>query len=75
MSLSYTFPFEYVCVYEEKSSMGGLKSYTAYLVNVIDFGRAFTIERRFDDFQQLHLSVSEIDKCALQLHSTTAAHI
>lgn len=47
---------------EEKSSMGGLKSYTAYLVNVIDFGRAFTIERRFDDFQQLHLSVSEIDK-------------
>mmetsp|Transcript_82615 Transcript_82615/g.130161 ORF Transcript_82615/g.130161 Transcript_82615/m.130161 type:complete len:944 (+) Transcript_82615:147-2978(+) len=45
---------------EEKSSM--LKSYTAYIVNVVDFGRSYTIERRFDDFSKLHAEVSEIDK-------------
>lgn len=45
---------------EEKSSM--LKSYTAYIVNVVDFGRAYTIEKRFDDFSKLHADVLEIDK-------------
>jgi hypothetical protein len=39
-----------------------VKSYTAYIINVNDFGRTYTIERRFDDFQKLHAEVSEIDK-------------
>lgn len=38
-----------------------IKSYTAYIVTVNDFGREFKIERRFDDFQKLHTDVSDID--------------
>jgi len=47
---------------EEKSSMGGLKSYTAYCVNISDFGRQYTIERRFDDFQKLHADLTAVDR-------------
>lgn len=46
---------------EEKASMGGLKSYTAYCVQVSDFGKTFTIERRFDDFQKLHCDLAAVD--------------
>lgn len=42
--------------------MGGLKSYTAYLIQVSDFGHTLTIERRFVDFEKLHTEVLEIDK-------------
>eukprot|EP00928_Gymnodinium_smaydae_P063509 TRINITY_DN47061_c0_g1_i1.p1 TRINITY_DN47061_c0_g1~~TRINITY_DN47061_c0_g1_i1.p1 ORF type:complete len:978 (+),score=151.58 TRINITY_DN47061_c0_g1_i1:64-2997(+) len=46
---------------EEKSSMGGLKPYTAYCVEVNDFGTCYTVERRFDDFQKLRADLAEID--------------
>lgn len=39
-----------------------LKSYTAYIVTVNDFGNNYTLERRFDDFQKLHADVLPIDK-------------
>merc|ERR1719261_2421229 len=39
-----------------------LKSYTAYCISVNDFGRVYTIERRFGDFEKLHMEVSQIDR-------------
>eukprot|EP00929_Paragymnodinium_shiwhaense_P077143 TRINITY_DN39707_c0_g1_i1.p1 TRINITY_DN39707_c0_g1~~TRINITY_DN39707_c0_g1_i1.p1 ORF type:complete len:1008 (-),score=271.90 TRINITY_DN39707_c0_g1_i1:123-3146(-) len=46
---------------EDKSSMGGLKSYTAYCIQVNDFGRTYVVERRFDDFCQLHANLVGLD--------------
>lgn len=41
--------------------MVGLKSYTAYHVTVSDFGKTYSIERRFDDFQKLHMDLLSVD--------------
>eukprot|EP00401_Gymnodinium_catenatum_P005199 CAMPEP_0117500412 /NCGR_PEP_ID=MMETSP0784-20121206/22763_1 /TAXON_ID=39447 /ORGANISM="" /LENGTH=525 /DNA_ID=CAMNT_0005295621 /DNA_START=69 /DNA_END=1643 /DNA_ORIENTATION=+ len=41
--------------------MGGLKSYTAYCIQVTDFGRNYIVERRFDDFQKLHQDLAPVD--------------
>lgn len=46
---------------ETKSGAGGLKSYTAYIINVNDFGRQYTVERRFDDFKNLHETLSKFE--------------
>eukprot|EP00435_Cladocopium_sp_Y103_P012649 s2843_g3.t1 len=44
---------------EERSSM--LKSWSVYLLEVNDFGRKFILEKRFDDFNQLHADLKEIE--------------
>ncbi|CAK9034408.1 PX domain-containing protein [Durusdinium trenchii] len=44
---------------EERSSM--LKSWSVYLLEVDDFGRKFTLEKRFDDFNQLHSDLREVE--------------
>ncbi|CAE7255927.1 unnamed protein product [Symbiodinium natans] len=44
---------------EERSSM--LKSWSVYMVEVNDFGRKFTVEKRFDDFDRLHADLREMD--------------
>lgn len=44
---------------EERSSM--LKSFTVYIVEISDFGRKYSIERRFDDFSKLHADLIEVD--------------
>lgn len=46
---------------EERSGMGGLRSYTAYCVEVSDFGKNYVVERRFDDFQKLHADLLPLD--------------
>jgi len=45
----------------EKSAYGGLKAYTAYCIEINDFGKELTIERRFDDFKSLHTELITID--------------
>ncbi|CAE7804645.1 unnamed protein product, partial [Symbiodinium necroappetens] len=44
---------------EERSSM--LKSWSVYMVEVSDFGRKFTVEKRFDDFDRLHADLRELE--------------
>eukprot|EP00439_Symbiodinium_sp_Y106_P031822 s1777_g3.t2 len=44
---------------EERSSM--LKSWSVYMVEVNDFGRKFTVEKRFDDFDRLHADLRELE--------------
>lgn len=38
-----------------------LKSWSVYMVEVSDFGRKFTVEKRFDDFDRLHADLRELE--------------
>jgi len=41
---------------EEKS--GYVTAYTAYCIQVVDFGRPYTVEKRFDDFNKLYADLT-----------------
>jgi len=39
---------------DTKSTLGGLQAHTTYKIEVNDFGRVSSVERRYDDFNNLH---------------------
>lgn len=43
---------------ETRTGTMGMQSYTAYCVKVVDFGKPYQIERRFDDFKRIHEALS-----------------
>jgi len=45
---------------DTKSSLGGLQSHTTYKIAICDFGRNLFVERRYDDFNNLHCELLRI---------------
>eukprot|EP00397_Hematodinium_sp_SG-2012_P012612 GEMP01012787.1.p1 GENE.GEMP01012787.1~~GEMP01012787.1.p1 ORF type:complete len:789 (+),score=161.17 GEMP01012787.1:182-2548(+) len=45
---------------EVKHTLGGLQTHTTYKIEVIDFGHSVIVERRYDDFNNLHSELARI---------------
>jgi len=45
---------------DTKSTLGGLQAHTTYRIEISDFGRSLTVDRRYDDFNNLHCELIRI---------------